>query len=170
MGYLRGGKAESSQFMSNNYQQLRTKVSNMSTRSRGSIEKSEAIPMTERLSSDDGGGFCAVILTIFSVLFIILTFPITIFFCIRIVQEYERAVIFRLGRIKKGGAVGPGLFFIIPCIDECRVVDMRTVSFDVPPQEVLTKDSVSVAVDAVVYYNIRQPLAAVCNVNDYSKE
>ena len=61
--------------------------------------------MTERLSSDDGGdaagGFCAVILTIFSVLFIILTFPITIFFCIRIVQEYERAVIFRLGRIKK---------------------------------------------------------------------
>jgi len=145
----------------------------MSTRSRGSLEKSEAIPMTERMSSDDGGdaagGFCAVLLTIFSVLFIILTFPITIFFCIRIVQEYERAVIFRLGRIKKGGAVGPGLFFIIPCIDECRVVDMRTVSFDVPPQEVLTKDSVTVAVDAVVYYNIRQPLAAVCNVNDYSK-
>ena len=48
-------------------------------------------------------------------------------------------------------------------------MDMRTVSFDVPPQEVLTKDSVTVAVDAVVYYNIRQPLAAVCNVNDYSK-
>merc|ERR1712025_1477940 len=122
--------------------------------------------------SDDesaAGGFCAVILTIFSVLFIILTFPITIFFCIRIVQEYERAVIFRLGRIKKGGAVGPGLFFIIPCIDTCQVVDMRTVSFDVPPQEVLTKDSVTVNVDAVVYYNIRQPLAAVCNVNGYSK-
>merc|ERR1712177_175529 len=120
--------------MSNNYQQLRTKVSNMSTRSRGSIEKSEAIPVTERLSSDDGGdaagGFCAVILTIFSVLFII-------FFCIRIVQEYERAVIFRLGRIKKGGAVGPGLFFIIPCMDDIRVVDLRTISFDVPPQEIL---------------------------------
>ena len=46
---------------------------------------------------------------------------------------------------------------------------MRTVSFDVPPQEVLTKDSVTVAVDAVVYYNIRQPLAAVCNISDYSK-
>merc|ERR1711862_276525 len=101
-----------------------------------------------------------IVLLAFSVLFIILTSPITIFFCIRIVQEYERAVIFRLGRIKKGGAVGPGLFFIIPCIDECRVVNMGTVSFDVPPQEVLTKDSVTAAVDAVVYYNIRQPLAA----------
>merc|ERR1719323_192222 len=129
--------------------------------------------MTERLSSDDGGdaagGFCAVVLLSFSIILIILTFPISIFFCIRIVQEYERAVIFRLGRIKKGGAVGPGLLFIIPCIDECRVVDLRTVSFDVPPQEILTKDSVTVAVDAVVYYNIRQPLAAVCNVSDYSK-
>ena len=65
--------------------------------------------------------------------------------------------------------MGPGLFLIIPCIDTCQVVDMRTVSFDVPPQEVLTKDSVTVNVDAVVYYNIRQPLAAVCNVNGYSK-
>ena len=63
------------------------------------------VPITERISSDDSDdaacGFCAVIITIFSVLIIILTFPITIFFCIKIVQEYERAVIFRLGRIKK---------------------------------------------------------------------
>ena len=63
------------------------------------------VPITERISSDGGDaaacGFCAVILTIISVLIIILTFPITIFFCIKIVQEYERAVIFRLGRIKK---------------------------------------------------------------------
>merc|ERR1712227_876670 len=145
----------------------------MSTRSRGSFEKSEAIPMTERLSNDDGGdaagGFCAVILTVFSVLFIILTFPITIFFCIRIVQEYERAVIFRLGRVKKGGAVGPGLFFIVPCMDQIVVTDLRTVSFDVPPQEILTKDSVTVAVDAVIYYKISSPLSAVCNVSDYAK-
>ena len=69
-------------------------------------------------------------------------------------QEYERAVIFRLGRVKKGGAVGPGLFFIVPCIDNIRVVDLRVVSFDVPPQEILTKDSVTVAVDAVVYYKV----------------
>ena len=84
-------------------------------------------------------------------------------------QEYERAVIFRLGRIKKGGAVGPGLFFIIPCMDNIVVTDLRTMSFDVPPQEVLTKDSVTVAVDAVVYYKIREPLAAVCQVEDYAK-
>lgn len=86
-----------------------------------------------------------------------------------ILQEYERAVIFRLGRIKKGGAVGPGLFFIVPCMDNIAVCDLRTVSFDVPPQEILTKDSVTVAVDAVVYYKISNPLAAVCNVADYAK-
>merc|ERR1719449_282444 len=85
------------------------------------------------------------------------------------VQEYERAVIFRLGRIKKGAAVGPGLFFIIPCMDQIVVTDLRTVSFDVPPQEILTKDSVTVAVDAVVYYRISSPMAAVCNVSDFAK-
>ena len=78
-------------------------------------------------------------------------------------------MIFRLGRIKKGGAVGPGLFFIIPCMDTIVVTDLRTVSFDVPPQEILTKDSVTVAVDAVVYYKISNPMAAVCNVEDYAK-
>ena len=57
----------------------------------------------------------------------------------------------------KGGAVGPGMFFVVPCTDEIRVMDLRTVSFDVPPQEILTKDSVTVSVDAVVYYNIRLP-------------
>jgi len=114
-------------------------------------------------------GACSVLLTIISVFLIVITFPISLFMCIKVVQEYERAVIFRLGRIKKGGAQGPGLFFIIPCIDQCVVVDLRTVSFDVPPQEILTKDSVTVAVDAVVYYNIRNPMAAVCNVSDYTK-
>ena len=75
-------------------------------------------------------------------------------------------MIFRLGKIKKGGAVGPGLFFIIPCMDNIVVRDLRTVTFDVPPQEILSKDSVTVAVDAVVYYKIRDPMAAVCNVQD----
>jgi len=137
------------------------------------LEKGERIPMNDNGMRDDegsaAGGVCEIVLLSFSVLLIILTFPISIFFCIRIVQEYERAVIFRLGRIKKGGAVGPGMFFVIPCTDEIRVMDLRTVSFDVPPQEILTKDSVTVSVDAVVYYNIRNPLAAVVNVSDYSK-
>ena len=55
---------------------------------------------------------------------------------LQVVQEYERAVIFRLGRLRAGGAKGPGLFFIMPCIDTYKKVDLRTVSFDVPPQEV----------------------------------
>ena len=55
---------------------------------------------------------------------------------VQVVQEYERAVIFRLGRLRAGGAKGPGLFFIMPCIDTYKKVDLRTVSFDVPPQEV----------------------------------
>lgn len=59
-------------------------------------------------------------------------------FFLQIVQEYERAVIFRLGRLRKGGARGPGIFFVLPCIDTYCKVDLRTVSFDVPPQEVST--------------------------------
>ena len=84
-------------------------------------------------------------------------------------QEYERAVIFRLGRLLKGGAKGPGIFFIVPCIDTYSKVDLRTVSFDVPPQEILSKDSVTVAVDAVVYYRIFNATIAISNVEDYGR-
>jgi len=122
-------------------------------------------------SEDDGscGSFFSGLLTFLSMILIILTFPISIWGCVKMVQEYQRAVIFRLGRVKKGGAVGPGLFWIIPCIDSIQVVDLRTVSFDVPPQEILTKDSVTVAVDAVVYYKISNPMASVCNVTNASQ-
>merc|ERR1712020_842706 len=106
---------------------------------------------------------------VISMILIICTFPFSLCVCIRMVQEYERAVIFRLGRVKKGGAVGPGLFFIIPCMDNIVVTDLRTITFDVPPQEILSKDSVTVAVDAVVYYKISDPMAAVCNVQDAAK-
>ena len=58
------------------------------------------------------------------------------FFHFQVVQEYERAVVFRLGRLRSGGAKGPGLFFVMPCVDSYKKVDLRTVSFDVPPQEV----------------------------------
>lgn len=69
----------------------------------------------------------------------------------------------------KGGARGPGIFFIIPCIDTYCKVDLRTVSFDVPPQEILSKDSVTVSVDAVVYYRISNAIIAVANVEDYNR-
>ena len=84
-------------------------------------------------------------------------------------QEYERAVIFRLGRNRTGGAKGPGLFFIIPCIDTCVTLDLRTITFDVPPQEVLTKDSVTITVDAVVYYRVFDPVLSVNKGNLFHK-
>ena len=82
---------------------------------------------------------CAIALTLISVMIIIVSLPFSLFFCIKVVQEYERAVIFRLGRLVTGGARGPGIFFIIPCIDTYSKADLRTVSFDVPPQEVGTR-------------------------------
>jgi erythrocyte band 7 integral membrane protein len=102
-----------------------------------------------------------------SIILLILTLPFSLFWCFKVVQEYERAVIFRLGRLRTGGARGPGIFFILPCVDSYCKVDLRTVSFDVPPQEALTKDSVTVTVDAVVYYRIQDPLNAVTKVTNY---
>ncbi|KAJ8300205.1 hypothetical protein KUTeg_021724 [Tegillarca granosa] len=122
-------------------------------------------------SSQDGGsiGCCGYILWFLSIVIIGLTLPFSLCLCIKVVQEYERAVIFRLGRLLSGGAKGPGLFFIIPCIDAYTKVDIRTVSFDVPPQEVLTKDSVTVAVDAVVYYRVQNATMSITNVEDANR-
>ena len=111
----------------------------------------------------------SVLLIALSYLLFIVTSPITIWSCIKIVTEYERAVIFRLGRLRRGGAVGPGWFFVLPCIDTYAKVDLRSVSFDVPPQEILTKDSVTIAVDAVVYYRVSNAAVSVANVEDFSR-
>lgn len=86
---------------------------------------------------------------------------------IRVVQEYERGVIFRLGRLV--GAKGPGLFFIIPFIDRMVKVDLRTVPMDVPPQECITHDNVTVKVNAVVLYRVIDPERAIVNVEDYRR-
>ncbi|MFQ5398068.1 MAG: slipin family protein [Anaerolineae bacterium] len=86
---------------------------------------------------------------------------------IRIVQEYERGVIFRLGRIV--GAKGPGLFFIIPIIDRMVKVDLRTVTLDVPSQEAITSDNVTVKVNAVVYFHVVDPVMAVVQIEDYRR-
>ena len=75
-------------------------------------------------------------MTVLSLFLIVLTLPLSLFFVVKVVQEYERAVIFRLGRLLSGGARGPGVFFIIPCVDVYEKIDMRTQTFDVPPQEV----------------------------------
>ncbi|CAB3410429.1 unnamed protein product [Caenorhabditis bovis] len=112
---------------------------------------------------------CGWIITILSYILVAVTLPLSAFFCLKVVQEYERAVIFRLGRLKHGGARGPGIFFIIPCIDSFKKIDLRVVSFDVPPQEILSKDSVTVSVDAVVYFRISNATVSVINVEDASR-
>jgi regulator of protease activity HflC (stomatin/prohibitin superfamily) len=84
---------------------------------------------------------------------------------VRMVPEYERAVIFRLGRVI--GAKGPGLFIMVPIIDKMIKVDLRTVTLDVPTQDIITKDNVSVSVDAVVYFRVVDPVKAIVEVEDY---
>ncbi|XP_071477516.1 band 7 protein AGAP004871-like [Diadema antillarum] len=118
------------------------------------------------ITGDESLGCCVYFLMICSYLVVLVTFPLSLFFCLKVVQEYERAVIFRMGRLLPGGAKGPGIFFILPCIDNYVKVDLRTVSFDVPPQEVLSKDSVTVAVDAVVYYRVHNPTISITNVEN----
>lgn len=84
---------------------------------------------------------------------------------VRIVNEYERGVIFRLGRVT--GAKGPGLFFIIPVIDRMVKVNLQVVTMDVPPQDIITKDNVTVRVDAVVYFQVVDPVRAVVSIQNY---
>jgi regulator of protease activity HflC (stomatin/prohibitin superfamily) len=97
----------------------------------------------------------------------IIFFIIILIAAIKIVQEYERGVIFRLGRLQ--GAKGPGLFFIIPIIDRMIKVDLRVVTLDIPTQEAITRDNVTVSVNAVAYYRVIDPSDAIVNVENYEK-
>jgi regulator of protease activity HflC (stomatin/prohibitin superfamily) len=85
---------------------------------------------------------------------------------VKVAREYERGVIFRLGRLLPEPK-GPGLFFLIPVIDRMVRVDLRTVTLNVPPQEVITKDNVPVRVNAVAYFRIVEPKAAIVQVENY---
>lgn len=85
---------------------------------------------------------------------------------VKVINEYERAVIFRLGRVL-GRAKGPGVFILIPFIDKMVKVSLRVVTMDVPTQDVITKDNISVQVDAVVYFKVIDPVKAVINVENY---
>ena len=86
---------------------------------------------------------------------------------IRILREYERGVIFRLGRLVRGGVKGPGFILLIPIIDKMVKVSLRTVVLDVPPQDVITQDNVSIKVNAVVYFRVMQPHKAIVEVENY---
>jgi regulator of protease activity HflC (stomatin/prohibitin superfamily) len=106
----------------------------------------------------------------------ILSLPVLVLFllliailssAVKIVQEYERGVIFRLGRLI--AAKGPGLFFIIPIIDRMVRIDLRVVTLDVPSQEAITKDNVTVKVNAVVFFRVVNPNDAVVQVEDFQR-
>jgi len=109
----------------------------------------------------------AKFMALVSLLLVIFTLPVSLFFVVKVVQEYERAVIFRLGRLLIGGAKGPGVFFILPCVDTYEKVDMRTHTYEIPPQEILTKDSVTVFVNGIMYYKVKNAIHAVANVDDF---
>lgn len=104
------------------------------------------------------GNLPAVIIIVVLVLMILRS-------AIKIVPEYERGVVFRLGRVVK--AKGPGLFLIIPIVDQMMRVDLRVVTLDIPAQETITRDNVTVKVNAVCYFRVMDPVAAVVNITNY---
>ena len=121
--------------------------------------------LSEKDEDDDNHDLGHYLMVGISLLLIILTFPVSWLMCVQVVQEYERLIVFRLGKVRKSG--GPGLCLTIPCTDTTILVDMRTGVHDIPTQDILTKDSVAVAVDAVLYYKVSDPMLAVCGDGDY---
>jgi regulator of protease activity HflC (stomatin/prohibitin superfamily) len=90
---------------------------------------------------------------------------------LRILNEYERGVIFRLGRVRTVGGKpepkGPGLIFLIPIVDKLVKVSLRTVTMDVPPQDVITRDNISLKVNAVIYFRVMEPIKAIIEIENY---
>jgi regulator of protease activity HflC (stomatin/prohibitin superfamily) len=105
----------------------------------------------------------AVLITLF--FFVLLFFLIILFSMIKVLREYERGVIFRLGRYT--ATKGPGLIILFPIIDKMVKVSLRTLVMDVPSQDIVTKDNISVKVNAVVYFRVMQPEKAVIEVQDF---
>jgi len=106
-------------------------------------------------------------------LFVIIAFLYILSSAVKVLREYERAVVFRLGRVSKallnpgGSGNGPGLILLIPIIDKMVKVSLRTVAMDVPSQDTITKDNVSLKVNAVIYFRVMDPERAVVAVEDY---
>ena len=106
-------------------------------------------------------GFSAIVLAIIAVFIVAILIS-----AIKVVKEYERGVIFRLGRVT-GGPKGPGLFILLPFADKMVKVDLRTVTMDVPPQDVITRDNVPTRVNAVVYFRVFDPNKSVIEVENH---
>ena len=97
--------------------------------------------------------------------FLIVCIGIFLFMSLKVLNEYERGVIFRLGRII--GAKGPGMIILIPFVDRMMRVDLRTVTMDIPPQDVISRDNVTIKVNAVLYFKVVDPNRAVVEVENY---
>src|ERR687893_872418 len=106
-------------------------------------------------------GFAAIVLVIIAIFV-----GSVILSAIKIVKEYERGVIFRLGRVQ-GGAKGPGLFILLPFVDKMVKIDLRTVTMEVPPQEIITRDNVPARVTAVLYFRVVDPNKSVIEVENH---
>ncbi len=104
-------------------------------------------------------------ITYVPMIFVTVVFLMVAASAVRILPEYERGVLFRLGRY--AGTRGPGLFFIIPGVDRLVRVSLRTVAFDVPPQDVITHDNVTIKVSAVIYFRVMEPEKAIIEVENY---
>ncbi len=102
---------------------------------------------------------------VFALIFLFVIFIYILASAIKILNEYERGVVFRLGRVI--GTKGPGLIILIPIVDKMVRVSLRVVAMDVPPQDVITKDNVSVKVNAVIYFRVMDPTKAVIEVENY---
>jgi regulator of protease activity HflC (stomatin/prohibitin superfamily) len=108
-----------------------------------------------------GVGFTAIVVVIVAIFVVSVLFS-----AIKIVKEYERGVIFRLGRVQ-GGPKGPGLFILLPLVDKMVKIDLRTVTMDVPPQDVITRDNVPARVNAVIYFRVVDPNKSVIEVENH---
>lgn len=106
------------------------------------------------------------IFTLLGWILLIIFFPLSLASTIKVTYEYQRAIIFRQGRIISKRAQGPGLIFTLPLVDSARIIDLRTHVIDVPEQEILTKDSASIFVNAVVFYRIFNPYLSVITVTN----
>jgi regulator of protease activity HflC (stomatin/prohibitin superfamily) len=106
-------------------------------------------------------GFAAIVVVIVAVFVVSVVLS-----AIKVVKEYERGVIFRLGRVQ-GGPKGPGLFILLPVVDRMVKIDLRTVTMDVPPQDVITRDNVPARVNAVVYFRVVDPNRSVLEVENH---
>ncbi|XP_072429359.1 podocin-like [Chiloscyllium punctatum] len=138
-----------------------------------SDESEEQIALIETEAREEGikhrrPGVCECFLTFLTLLLVLVSFPVSIWFCVKAIQDYERAVIFRLGRLLSGRPKGPGLFFFMPCLDTYHTVDLRIKTLEIPFHEVISSDMVTAQVNAICYYRVENASLSLTTVRNTS--